>query len=390
MKKIFLVILWMVANVSVWAQQRITLDAAIAKAMSDYPSIRASRLNARSADALRKSASILGNMELSGGGEEIGHGNDAVYTLARLRQDIDPFGAHGMRRRLQAQAGVAQAETGVIERELIRQVCADYINDHAALLRYENMSRMDSLYADFSRVARLRYEAKAISLLEYQTALHRSQQVKLSLQEAKKDLQMAHLNLSRWLSTDTIYQAAGVDDTLDVSAILSQELHPKALLGRQLVNLSQAVAKEASAQRLPKFFLEAGVQKLGSQNGYYAWQVGVSIPIAFGATKATVKSARLSSQRARADAEEVSRQLASKRNSLRMEYDKYLQSVDYYHRDALPLAKEQKRIALLSYQAGSIGYLDFIQAVNGALTTEMNYVEAYTKLLEAKYNLIYY
>ena len=157
-----------------------------------------------------------------------------------------------------------------------------------------------------------------------------------------------------------------------------------------MVNLSQAVAKEASAQRLPKFFLEAGVQKLGSQNGYYAWQVGVSIPIAFGATKATVKSARLSSQRARADAEEVSRQLVSKRNSLRMEYDKYLQSVDYYRRDALPLAKEQKRIALLSYQAGSIGYLDFIQAVNGALTTEMNYVEAYTKLLEAKYNLIYY
>ena len=390
MKKIFLVILGMAANASVWAQCPITLDAAMAKARHDYPSIRASRLNARSAEVLRKSASVLGNMELSGGGEEIGHGNDAVYTLARLRQDMDPFGANGMRRRLQAQAGVAQAETGVMERELMRQVCVDYINDHAALLRYENMLRMDSLYANFSQVAHLRYEAKAISLLEYQTALTHSNQVRLSLQEALKDLQMAHLNLSRWLSADTVYQSAGIDDSLDMSALLSQEQHPKTLLGQQLVNLSQATVKEASAQRLPKFFVEAGLQKLGSQTGYYAWQVGVSIPIAFGATKASVKSAKLSSQRALADAEEVNRQLGSKRSSLKMEYDKYLQSVDYYRRDALPLAKEQKRIAWLSYQEGSIGYLDFIQAVNGALTTEMNYVEAYTKLLEAKYNLIYY
>ena len=62
----------------------------------------------------------------------------------------------------------------------------------------------------------------------------------------------------------------------------------------------------------------------------------------------------------------------------------------YYQSHALPLAREQQRMAAVSYREGSIGYLDFIQSMNDALTTEMNYVDTYTRMLESKYNLIYY
>lgn len=213
MRKIITAMALMASALPLTAQQRITLDAAVGKALRDYPSIRASQLQARSAAALSKSVSAFGDMELSGGGEEIGHNNDAVYTLARLRQNIDPFGAAGTRRRLKAQASVAEAETAVVKRDLARQVCADFINDYAARLRYENMLRMDSLYADFSRVAKLRYETQAVSLLECQTALNKSQQVSLALAEARKDLNTAHLNLSRWLSADTLYTAEAPDDS---------------------------------------------------------------------------------------------------------------------------------------------------------------------------------
>lgn len=384
------VLLVMTAATPLHAQQRITLDEAIGKALRDYPSVRASRLQARSAAMLGKSASALGEMEISGGGEEIGRGNDAVYTLARVRQSIDPFGAGGLRQRLQAQARVAEAETGVAERTLSRQVSLDYINDYAAQLRCENMARTDSLYADFAEVARQRYETQAISPLEYQTALNRSQQVRLALAEAQKDLGMAHANLSRWLSADTLYMAAGVAPGLEPAAIMQPDSHPEALLSQQRIQLSQATVKEMRAQRQPKFFVEAGVQKIGPTAGYYAWQVGISVPIAVGATKASVRSAAIALERSEADAEETRRQLGNRLATLRMTYDKYAQSVDYYRSHALPLAREQQRIASLSYRAGSIGYLDFIQAVNDALTTEMSYVEAYTRMLESKYQLLYY
>lgn len=372
------------------AQQRISLDEALVKARRDYPALRASRLQAAEAQTLTHSAHAFGDLELSGGGEEIGHNNDAVYTLARVRQNLDPFGAAGMRRRLKAQAAVAQAETGVRERELSRQVCADYINDYAARLRYDNMLRMDSLYADFSHVAKLRYDAQDISLLEYQTALNRSQQVSLALREAAKDLQTAHLNLSRWLSADTVYAASDMDEHLDASRLIGQAEHPTTVLGRQLMGLSEAAVGEAKALRLPKFFVEAGTQRIGSRNGYYAWQVGLSIPIAVGSGKATVKAARIAAEQAQANAEDAARQLANRRKTLMADYDKYRESTDYYRQHALPLAREQRRMAAMSYKAGSVGYLDFIQAVDDALSTEMSYVETLTKLLESKYNLIYY
>jgi cobalt-zinc-cadmium resistance protein CzcA len=265
------------AALPLFSQQRITLEAAISKALKDYPGLTASRLQAQSDALLRKSANALGDIEISGGGEEIGRGNDAVYTLARLRQSLDFFGSSRQRRRLQAQAGVAQAETGVMERELSRQVCLDYIDDYAAQLRYENMVRTDSLYTNFSEAARVRYEAKAISLLEYQTALNRSQQVRLALAEARKDLDMAHASLSRWLSGDTLYMAAGMPPAKEPAADASQESHPQAVLAQQRLKLAQAVVKETEAQRLPKFFVEAGIQKIGSTTGYYAWQVGLSL-----------------------------------------------------------------------------------------------------------------
>ena len=380
----------MASALPLMAQQHITLDAAVGKALRDYPSIRASQLQARSAAALSKSVSAFGDMELSGGGEEIGHNNDAVYTLARLRQNIDPFGAAGTRRRLKAQASVAEAETAVVKRDLARQVCADFINDYAARLRYENMLRMDSLYADFSRVAKLRYETQAVSLLECQTALNKSQQVSLALAEARKDLNTAHLNLSRWLSADTLYTAEAPDDSPLATSLLPQGEHPNVALGRQAVSLSQAAVAEAKSQRLPKLFVEAGMQRIGSRNGFYAWQVGLSIPIAFGSTRAAVRAAQLSTERAMAEAEATTRNLANKKATLQAEYDKCRESVAYYQSHALPLAREQQRMAALSYREGSIGYLDFIQSMNDALATEMNFVDTYTRMLESKYNLIYY
>lgn len=380
----------MASALPLMAQQHITLDAAVGKALRDYPSIRASQLQAQSAAALSKSVSALGDMELSGGGEEIGHNNDAVYTLARLRQNIDPFGAAGTRRRLKAQASVAEAETAVVKRDLARQVCADFINDYAARLRYENMLRMDSLYADFSKVAKLRYETQAVALLEYQTALNKSQQVSLALAEARKDLNTAHLNLSRWLSADTLFAAEAPDDSPLATTLLPQGEHPNVALGRQVVSLSQAAVAEAKSQRLPKLFVEAGMQRIGSRNGFYAWQVGLSIPIAFGSTRAAVRAAQLSTERAMAEAEATTRNLANKKATLQAEYDKCRESVAYYQSHALPLVREQQRMAAVSYREGSIGYLDFIQSMNDALTTEMNYVDTYTRMLESKYNLIYY
>jgi cobalt-zinc-cadmium resistance protein CzcA len=84
------------------------------------------------------------------------------------------------------------------------------------------------------------------------------------------------------------------------------------------------------------------------------------------------------------------RSLSTERQTLLAAYGKYSKSVAYYQQTALPLAREQRRTATLSYREGSIGYLDLIQALTDAMNTEQSYIDAFAKLLDTKYKLLYY
>lgn len=390
MTKIYITILIMGMAIAASAQQPISLEKALQKAIRDYPTLRAVRLKTNSMEAMKQNVSLFEDLDLSGGGEEIGHGNGAVYTLVRVRQNINPFSLKGKLAVADGQAKVAKAEEAIAERDIARMVSADYINDYAARLRWMIMLRADSLYADFKEVAQKRYELKDISLLEYQTAMSYRQQISLSLHEARRDMDKAHIDLSQWLSADTMFMATDVDTTVYHIDYSHLESHPMHRLMEQRALLSDANIKELRSRMAPKLFVEAGLQKIGPRSGYYAWQLGVSIPMSFGAHKSTMKAARIASQQVQAENENLERQHRARHLKLLADLNKYRQSLDYYIHTALPLAKEQQRIALISYRARSIGYLDFIQAADNALKTEMSHVEALTQFLQTKYNLLYY
>lgn len=372
------------------AQQTITLDEALRKARADYPALRASRLQAGSMKALQHAASPLGDLELSTSGEEIGHGNDAITTLVAARQNLDLFSVKSRRRRMEQETQVAEAGTRLMERQLQWQLSLDYAADVVARLRLEQYRQQARLYTDFVAAAKLRYDTQAASLLEYKAAQSQQRQVELSLIEAEKDLDKAHINLSRWLSTDTVYQSV---DSIGAEVTIASDtlsLHPALGLAQEKVRLAEAVARETRSAALPKLYVEMGSQKIGSRTGYWSWQVGLSVPVSIGANKARNRAAALDTEKAHADLMAEQRTLGTQQRMLDSEYAKWRSTVDYYRTSALPLAQEQRRIALLSYQKGATGYLDFIQAMKTAMDTELSYVDAYAKLLESKFNIEYY
>lgn len=71
--------------------------------------MRAAHLNIQSQQALLPSAFNLGDTELSTGGEEIGKGNEATYTLIALRQNLDIFSIGAKKGLLNQQLKVAEA-----------------------------------------------------------------------------------------------------------------------------------------------------------------------------------------------------------------------------------------------------------------------------------------
>ena len=391
MKIIVSILCTLLMAASLQAQPRISLQEAIAMAMNRYPALKASRLHTQSTLAMQRTARDFGNLELSMGGEEIGRGNDAVTTLLAARQNLDIFSVKARWQRLQQETRVAHATTRVLEQQLQLQVSSAYAADQMARLRLEMYRKQAELYTRFVEAARLRYDTRAASLLEYQSAQTEHRRVELNVIEAEKDVERAHIDLSRWLSPDTLYQSDTVivDEQVATSAAMLGA-HPAIVLANEKLKLASDISKEMRANAFPKLYVELGSQMIGSRLGYWSWSVGVSVPVDMGANKARRQSALVEIEKAHTELNDQQWRIDVHNRQLNCDYSKWQRTVEYYRKSALPLANEQRRNALLSYREGQIGYLDFIQALKTTMDVEFSYIDAYQKLLETKFNIEYY
>lgn len=391
MKIIVSILCTLLMAASLQAQPSISLQEAIAMAKNRYPALKASRLHTQSTLAMQRTARDFGNLELSMGGEEIGRGNDAVTTLLAARQNLDIFSVKARWQRLQQETRVAHATTRVLEQQLQLQVSSAYAADQMARLRLELYRKQAELYTRFVEAARLRYDTRAASLLEYQSAQSEHRRVELNVIEAEKDVEKAHIDLSRWLSPDTLYQSDTVivDEQVATSATMLGA-HPAIVLANEKVKLASDISKEMRANSLPKLYVELGSQMIGSRLGYWSWSVGVSVPVDMGANKARRQSALVEIEKAHTELNDQQWSIDAHNRQLNCDYSKWQRTVEYYRKSALPLANEQRRNALLSYREGQIGYLDFIQALKTTMDVEFSYIDAYQKLLETKFNIEYY
>ena len=373
------------------AQQTISLEQAQQMAIQNYPSIRAAHLNAKSQQALTKSAFDLGETEVSTGGEEIGKGNEATYTLIAVRQNLDILSIGTKKRFLHQQAKVAKAEAKVTERELMREVGIDYANAivaHQRMLVYE---RLDSVYRDFEQAAKLRYETEATSKLEYINAQQQLRQAVLLLNEARLDEQMALQNLNRWLGQDANYEPAyDALQSLSANQQVSSDQHPNILLAQERVKLAEMQTKTDKADYLPKFYLQGGTQKIGDKTGYWTYEVGISMPLFSTARSAKTQAGKLQQEAEKARQAHTQLQLSNELKRLSNNNEKWQQQLQYYREMELPLAEEQQRVAIESYRQGAIDYMAFINNMKEVAKVQLDYWNTYGEYLNNKMNLRYY
>lgn len=373
------------------AQQAISLEQAQQMAVQNYPSIRAAHLNAKSQQMLTKSAFDLGETEVSTGGEEIGKGNEATYTLIAVRQNLDILSIGTKKRYLHQQAKVAEAETKVTERELMREVGIDYMNAIVAHQRTKVYQNLDSVYRDFERAAKLRYETEATTKLEYINAQQQSRQAALLLNEARLDEQMALQNLNRWLGQDANYKPTyAALQSLSASEQISPNPHPNIQLAQEKVKLAELQTKTDKADYLPKFYLQGGTQKIGNKTGYWTYEVGVSMPLFSTARSAKAKAGKLQQEAEKAQQVHMQLQLSNELKRLSNNNEKWQQQLQYFREMKLPLAEEQQRVAIESYRQGAIDYMAFINNMKEVAKVHLDYWNAYGEYLNNKMNLRYY
>ncbi|OAB81452.1 CusA/CzcA family heavy metal efflux RND transporter [Cochleicola gelatinilyticus] len=370
----------------------IPLEQAITLSQKNYPLLQQSQLEINRQNALTGTAYDFGNTQVFTGGEEISDGR-GVYTLLGIgQQNIEVFGI-GAKKRLQ-QKRIAIAETAYDLSELqveneVRNAWSEAFQQKRKMKLYK---QLDSIYNQFSKAVELNFEVEAISKLEFASAKNQALQIRNKYQQSQRDYNIALQKLNLWLGTDTFYTVPDEFEAtvIDLNIEGNTNEHPEVLLSQKRTEEAEATYDAARSKLLPKLNVQGGLQRVNGDSGFYSYQAGFSIPLLSGSAHSKAKAAKIEREIARSNADFKEKQLQSEYQQAIESFLKWQEAWQFYKKESLPLAEEQRKGALLAYREGAVDYAAFTQIIRDAIQIEMDALDALDNYLTALFKLHYY
>lgn len=374
---------------------QITLEKAIERAQNNLPQLKAAQWEVKRQKALRKTAWDLGNTRLFTGKEEIGNGKTGVYTkIGIVQNEIDLLGIFSKTKWHKAQVELAQVELKLNQLTVEKAVRKTWGRVYIARRKYVLYQRLDSIFSRFEKASKIRFQEEAISKLEYLAAANQAKQVALKKQQFYSDYRIALQGFNQWLVSDTLFSVTDGNLATVAKPLLGipTELttHPALTAAKQNIAVAQAEYTKTKAAFLPTFSVEYSLQEIAGQDGYESFQLGINIPLSFLPKWGQSQAAKLQRNQAQTLWKQKQIEVETAYKKMVYSYKKWWNSWQYYQQEALPLAKEQRKGAVIAFHEGAINYVSFIQNISEAIEIELNAWDALKNYLNAKANLSYF
>ena len=311
---------------------------------------------------------------------------DQHYSIS---QSFSPF-KYASQRKLN-DAGIIKSEylLALNSKQLEFEIRAQW---NELLLLNEQLKLMlvqDTLFAKFAKIAEYRYAAGESSFIEKSTAEIRQLEFEQELSmlytrisNQKKSLQLM-LNMKNEFSVeeqDLLIKSR----TLDADTSLINE-HPNLKIALQEVALAEQSKQVEKAMLMPDFrvgyFNQSMDQHIGSDGFVYnktpkfqGVTVGLSVPLFFGAQKASVKMAETQIEIEELNAAYTKNELQTDLEKLTAELVTVKEQIEFYETGAIANANLIIEKASLAYENGNIDYIEFGQALRTNLSVQMNYI----------------
>ncbi|HET8886410.1 MAG TPA: CusA/CzcA family heavy metal efflux RND transporter [Salinimicrobium sp.] len=372
----------------------ISKELAVQMALENFPLLKNKKLVIRQEEARRKAAWDFGITQIFTGGEEI-NGNRGIYTTLGIQQQgIDIFGIAPKAKLQNQRVLLAEKAYQLSSLQLKMEVRSAWSKVYAAKRRFLNLKKLDSVFEQFERAVNLRYEVEVISRLQMLTARNEVHQVELRKQQAYSDYLVELQKLNLWLGEETVYSVpAELPSNISNEEILVTENlgnHPALELSQQEIKIAQANYRLQKSNFLPEINFQYGMQEINGNNGFFSYQIGLSVPIFSGATYSDVKVAKLEREKAQQSADFKAKEVKAEFVQIVQNYNKWKNSWDYYQEEVLPLITEQREGSLLAFNEGAISFNEFTQNLKKVMETELNAVEVLENYLLTLAELKFY
>lgn len=253
----------------------------------------------------------------------------------------------------------------------------------------------DSMYTAFLEKASIRFSKGESNILEKTTAESQRGAIAIQLKQVQQDLEIVKLQFALILNTTTHFVPA--EDKLKLTLQVSAEntnfdQHPVIKIIEQQKKISRFSSTLERAKLLPDFsigYYNMTMRGTGSDNKSYtsstrfqSMQVGLGIPLFFGAQKAKVNASRINQIIWDNQYQLEKNQLENQYQSLLSKHQSNLATIDYFESVALKNAQIIFETSNKQLANGDINYLDWVMLTNQAICIQSDYIDAVRALNE--------
>jgi cobalt-zinc-cadmium resistance protein CzcA len=374
-------------------EQPISANRAVEIALDNNLGLEASRQRVEQNRQLLGSALDIGKTDIFYGRDENNIApNELALNVWGISQSIKfPTIYRAQRKVASGEVQLASDQYAIDSYLLTKEVLKAYQEIVYWQEMHANFSYLDSLYSTFERAANRKFQQGESNYLEKLTAETKRKEISIQLRQIQESRKRAQIILNKWLQSESIYTAAA--PTLSRLELLPMDTagNPALRYYSDALQLADRRINLEQQQLLPD--LKASVFR-GFNNGtgiqsYPGFQVGIGIPLWFGAQKAKINAAKTGASILGSQFENYKMQLSSQYRSLQSDLKKYEEGINYYQLSGKKLSEETVVHATKAFQNGEIDFLQYIQLLENAVAIETNYLSALFQynltVLEANY-----
>jgi cobalt-zinc-cadmium resistance protein CzcA len=398
-----ILMLLLVAPALSYAQQAITLEAAIDTALHNNLQIKSQKYTTEYYRKMTGSAWDIGKTSVAAEWGNINSAyNDTRYSVTQTISFPLVYAKQHELMRDEWRASEIQLQSK--KKELVKQVTLLYSEINILLQKKMLLQYADSIYDEFYKKAELRYNLGASDILEKATAENQRGQIYLQLQQLQADIEVLQARFAYLLQTDVIYQPQSEALKLPSPALaaVAPATHPDIQYLQQQQKIAVTQHQLEKTRLLPEitggYFNQSysGWQKVGSVEQYYTQTnrfssglVGISVPIAFFSQGARLKALSMNRKAAELMYKDGERAFVARYGQWLAQYRKNAAAVSYYEKTGLKNAKDILDAARDKFKQGDISYLEYTILINQSVGISTGYFDALKALNETITELNY-
>lgn len=308
------------------------------------------------------------------------------------------------RGQLKAETQAEKSRLGVTNQQIKLEIASAYYAMLYQTHRLSILQRQDSILDRYCDIAEKRYKAGEARQLEFLTAERLRKENHLEMVNVKSEAENKQLELMALLNTDQpVLPAESYLIALEspVSGTFNYQQTAGAQYQQDRLKALDKEVKCAKTGYAPSLSLTLRTQALISswdpyhidrqrftEGNFFGFEIGVGVPLFYGATKAKVKAAKKNREVAEL---EMQQEQKVKEREYRLGYNRFQNAAKrmaYYNGENISKAKEIVRLSTAEYESGEISYVEYANALQEAIDMGMKHADVINEYNEAALALL--